>query len=57
MLVVLSTQVAGGVNASSAFAAEEKDALITRVEEGIQLMSSTALEQGLQDAGLAAEGV
>lgn len=57
MLVVLSAQVAGGIGASTLFAAEEKDALIASVEDGIQLVSSSVLEQGSQDAGVPDAGV
>jgi hypothetical protein len=52
MLTVLSMQVAGGIGASSTFANAEKEALIAIVEDGIQLVSSSTLEQGLQEAGV-----
>ena len=55
MLFALSVNMAQGINNSAAIPAEAKEPLISRVEEGIQLMSNTALEEGLEEAGVSAE--
>jgi MFS family permease len=55
MLFALSVNMAQGINDSAVIPNEAKEPLISRVEEGIQLMSNTALKDGLEEAGIAAE--
>ena len=52
MLGVLSTNIVQGVNASTVIPTEAKEPLIAKIEEGVQLMSSSALEDGLEEAGV-----
>ena len=54
MLGVLAVNIQQGVNASTVIPPEAKEPLIARIEEGVQLMSSSTLEDGLQEAGVAA---
>ncbi len=55
MMVTLSTNLQQGFTASSVIPEEIKGPLIESAEESVQLMSSSALEQGLADAGVAPE--
>jgi hypothetical protein len=51
MLVSLSAGLEQGINASSTIPAEDKAALTQSVEEGVELVSNTQLDAGLQAAG------
>jgi MFS family permease len=52
MLAALTVSMQDGINTSDLFPAEIKAPLIEGVEQGIQLMSSTQLEAGLEEAGV-----
>jgi MFS family permease len=50
MLVVLTAGIQNGVNNSNVIPAEIKTPFVAAVEKGVQLMSSTQLEEGLEAA-------
>jgi MFS family permease len=52
MLVALSVGLVTGFEASTAFAPDEQQQLVTVVEEGVQLMSDTQVTDALSAAGL-----
>ena len=54
MLGALAVNIQQGVSASTVIPDEAKEPLIARIEEGVQLMSNSALEDGLQEAGVTA---
>jgi hypothetical protein len=53
LLGVLAFNLQQGINASTIIPAQAKEPLIAQVEDSIQLMSSSALEAGLAEAGIA----
>lgn len=57
MLTALGAGLVEGVAASSVIPAEAKQPLVEVAEKGVQLMSNTQLQTGLQEAGVAEAGV
>ena len=52
MLVTLTGGLTDQINASTTIPANDKTALVAAVDEGVQLMSDTQLEAGLEAAGI-----
>jgi MFS family permease len=55
MLGALAVNLQQGINASTVIPPEAKAPLTAKVEESVQLMSSSVLESGLEEAGVAAD--